>query len=110
MSCSSLISSTIRRQVVGKQVLPRIIISAASQSTVSYQNDIPYEKPHNVEQWERLATKELSKSSKSVDSLRTERVTPVSTNMFLFAIQRVLIYTCRYVLLIPSTSYYYRKG
>jgi len=77
MSCSSLISSTIRRQLVGKQNIPRIIISA-SQSTVSYQNDIPYEKPHNVEQWERLATKELSKSSKSVDSLRTERVTPVS--------------------------------
>ena len=79
MSCSSLISSTIRRQVVRKQykqILPRII--SASQSTISYQNDIPYEKPHNVEQWERLATKELSKSSRSVDSLRTERVTPVS--------------------------------
>ena len=76
MSCRSLISSTIRRGIC-KQNTPRIIISA-SQSTVSYQNDIPYDKPHNVEQWERLATKELSKSSKSVDSLRTERVTPVS--------------------------------
>jgi len=81
MPCSSLISSAIRRQVVGKQTT-RIIISA-SQSTVAYQNNIPYEKPHNVEQWETLATKELSKSSKSVDSLRTERVTPVSVHMFL---------------------------
>ena len=92
MSCNSLISSTIRRQVVGKQCkqnIPRIIITA-SQSTVSYQND-PYEKPHNIEKWERLATKELSKSSKSVDSLRTERVTPVSVHICSFTIQRVLI-------------------
>ena len=71
-------SSSIRRQVVCKQYQQITRIISVSQSTVSYQNDIPYEKPHNVEQWERLATKELSKSSKSVDSLRTERVTPVS--------------------------------
>jgi hypothetical protein len=37
-----------------------------------------YEKPANVLLWEKLAEKELSKSRKSVDSLRTERVTPVS--------------------------------
>eukprot|EP00571_Detonula_confervacea_P008990 CAMPEP_0172314010 /NCGR_PEP_ID=MMETSP1058-20130122/21441_1 /TAXON_ID=83371 /ORGANISM="Detonula confervacea, Strain CCMP 353" /LENGTH=822 /DNA_ID=CAMNT_0013027759 /DNA_START=65 /DNA_END=2530 /DNA_ORIENTATION=+ len=36
----------------------------------------PYEKPRNVELWEKLATKELSKSSKTVDSLRADRVTP----------------------------------
>eukprot|EP00984_Skeletonema_dohrnii_P012732 scaffold5193_cov93-Skeletonema_dohrnii-CCMP3373.AAC.10 len=36
----------------------------------------PYKKPINVEQWETLATKELSKSNKSVDTLRTQRITP----------------------------------
>ena len=44
------------------------------QSTAAYP---PYEKPPNVEQWEKLATKELSKSTKTVDSLRADRVTPV---------------------------------
>ncbi|KAK1736540.1 methylmalonyl-CoA mutase [Skeletonema marinoi] len=36
----------------------------------------PYKKPINVEQWETLATKELSKSNKTVDTLRTQRITP----------------------------------
>ena len=36
----------------------------------------PYEKPQNVELWEKLANKELSRSKKTVDTLRTERVTP----------------------------------
>jgi len=36
----------------------------------------PYEKPANVEEWEKLATKELSKSSKTIDTLRTQRITP----------------------------------
>eukprot|EP00985_Skeletonema_marinoi_P020691 scaffold12368_cov149-Skeletonema_marinoi.AAC.2 len=36
----------------------------------------PYKKPFNVEQWEALATKELSKSNKTVDTLRTQRITP----------------------------------
>ena len=41
-----------------------------------------YEKPRSVRQWEALATKELSKSSVSVDSLRTQRVTPVKDDVF----------------------------
>ena len=107
--CNSLISSTIRRQVVRKQNIPRII-NSASQSTVSYQNDIPYEKPHNVEQWERLATKELSKSSKSVYSLRTERVTPVSIIYVSFCnTSSHLSIICMFFSYVPSTSYY-RKG
>lgn len=44
----------------------------------SYVAHEPYVKPATVSQWEKLAEKELSKSKKSVDSLRTERVTPVS--------------------------------
>ncbi len=35
-----------------------------------------YEKPLIVKLWEKLATKELSKSNKTVDTLRTERLTP----------------------------------
>lgn len=36
----------------------------------------PYEKPQTVKEWEKLATKELSRSTKTVDSLRADRVTP----------------------------------
>ena len=54
-----------------------VVIGASHQSTVAHPQSQPYEKPRNVEQWEKLATKELSKSTKTVDSLRTERVTPV---------------------------------
>jgi len=36
----------------------------------------PYEAPPNVKEWEKLATKELSRSIKTVDSLRADRVTP----------------------------------
>lgn len=35
-----------------------------------------YIPPENVKEWESLANKELSRSKKSVDSLRTERLTP----------------------------------
>lgn len=83
----------------GKYYLPRAIVGAShssnqlafnrrnsvgnfqgananrSQSTASAYPP-PYEKPKNVELWEKLATKELSKSTKTVDSLRTNRVTP----------------------------------
>ena len=64
----------------GKYHLPRTILTAASSpsdrllSTAAYP---PYEKPPSVERWEKLATKELSKSTKTVDTLRTDRVTPV---------------------------------
>ena len=60
--------------------------TASSSSSSSSQHDPPYEKPQSVEHWEQLATKELSKSSKTVDSLRTEQVTPVriGTNIFFF--------------------------
>lgn len=59
-----------------------IIGSASHQSTVAHPPPPPYEKPHNVEQWEKLAMKELSKSTKTVDSLRTERITPVSSRKY----------------------------
>lgn len=36
----------------------------------------PYVKPKALQEWEALANKELSKSKHTVDSLRTERVTP----------------------------------
>mmetsp|Transcript_3368 Transcript_3368/g.5039 ORF Transcript_3368/g.5039 Transcript_3368/m.5039 type:complete len:202 (+) Transcript_3368:149-754(+) len=45
----------------------------ADEPSASYP---PYKKPINVEQWETLATKELSKSNKTVDTLRTQRITP----------------------------------
>lgn len=63
----------------GKYHLPRTNLTASSLSdrllsTAAYP---PYEKPPSVERWEKLATKELSKSTKTVDTLRTDRVTPV---------------------------------
>lgn len=51
--------------------------TSRSQSTASAAHHPPHEKPPNVELWETLATKELSKSKQSVDSLRCERITPV---------------------------------
>ena len=95
----SLITSSlphISRQVVcaaskhykSRYVATTICCSSLSTkaTTTSSPHDPPYEKPHSVEHWEKLATKELSKSSKTVDSLRTERVTPVrkGTNIFFF--------------------------
>jgi methylmalonyl-CoA mutase len=47
--------------------------TASEASSSSYA---PYEKPVSVEQWEQLANKELSKSNKTVDTLRTNRITP----------------------------------
>jgi methylmalonyl-CoA mutase len=47
-----------------------------STRLLSTLGDHTYEKPPSVAQWEELATKELSKSHVTVDSLRTERVTP----------------------------------
>lgn len=52
--------------------------AAESSSTTSSSSHANYKKPRNVELWEDLASKELSKSNMTVDSLRTERVTPVS--------------------------------
>ncbi|KAL9183443.1 hypothetical protein ACHAXT_004299 [Thalassiosira profunda] len=47
--------------------------SRPQSSTAAYP---PYDKPPNVELWEKLADKELAGSTKTVDSLRTDRVTP----------------------------------
>ena len=51
------------------------ILTTRFSSAVTHDT---YVKPESVSQWEKLAGKELSKSKKSVDSLRTERITPVS--------------------------------
>jgi hypothetical protein len=51
------------------------ILATRLSSSVAHD---PYVKPVTVSQWEKLAEKELSNSKKSVDSLRTERITPVS--------------------------------
>lgn len=52
------------------------IVSSTSHPQTSSQ--LPELKtPRNVELWEELAAKELSKSSMTVNSLRTERITPV---------------------------------
>ncbi len=48
-----------------------------SSSSSSLLSTIPYARPHNVELWEELATKELSGSKHTIDSLRADRVTPV---------------------------------
>jgi len=45
----------------------------ANEESSSYP---PYQKPPNLQQWETLATKELSKSNKTIDTLRTQRLTP----------------------------------
>ena len=50
-----------------------------SSSSATVTNDAafpPYQKPPSVELWESLAKKELSKSNRTVDTLRTQRITP----------------------------------
>lgn len=54
------------------------ILSTRCQSSLAQD---PHEKPANVLLWEKLAEKELSKSKNTVHSLRTERVTPVSSDL-----------------------------
>jgi len=51
-------------------------VSRRFQSTPSSASASSYEKPPNVERWETLANKELSRSTTTVDSLRVDRVTP----------------------------------
>ena len=67
-------ATTIRRYNSIRFACCRFQSSAASPASSSHA---PYVKPRNVELWEELATKELSKSTMTVESLRTERVTPV---------------------------------
>ena len=52
--------------------------SSASASASASDPPTPYSKPRNVELWEELASKELSRSGMTVESLRSDRVTPVS--------------------------------
>jgi len=52
--------------------------ASAAAAAAAADPPTPYSKPRNVELWEELASKELSKSSMTVDSLRSDRVTPVS--------------------------------
>lgn len=47
-----------------------------NKSTTSTEGSAPYEPPASVVQWEELAKKELSRSTKTVNSLRTNRVSP----------------------------------
>lgn len=55
---------TLRRFLLSNRVL------------LSTLRDLHYNKPLSVQEWEKLAAKELAKSNVSVDSLRTERITP----------------------------------
>jgi hypothetical protein len=69
-----------RNDTVGCCRFKSSVIADASRTTSSSSSShSTYKKPRNVELWEELASKELSKSNMTVDSLRTERVTPVST-------------------------------
>ena len=52
--------------------------ASASPSASASDPPTPYSKPRNVELWEELASKELSRSGMTVESLRSDRVTPVS--------------------------------
>lgn len=70
-SATTNLSRAASRSVLSIQHL-RHSSSSAEESTY-YP---PYEKPANVEQWEKLATKELSKSNQTIDTLRTQRITP----------------------------------
>mmetsp|Transcript_10656 Transcript_10656/g.19432 ORF Transcript_10656/g.19432 Transcript_10656/m.19432 type:complete len:636 (+) Transcript_10656:147-2054(+) len=71
-------SSTTRRLLQNSShVFPttaRISIVAPFGTATTSSGE--YTKPASVEEWEGLATKELSRSEKTVDSLRMERVTP----------------------------------
>ena len=60
-----------------KRVSRTMLLSPSSSARfLSTLTDQVYSKPPSVEQWEKLAAKELGKSDVTVDSLRTERVTP----------------------------------
>ena len=50
--------------------------SHSSAAAVDEDPVPPYTKPPTVAEWERLATRELSRSPRTVESLRTSRVTP----------------------------------
>lgn len=78
-------ATTIRRYNSIRFACCRFQSSAASPASSSHA---PYVKPRNVELWEELATKELSKSTMTVESLRTERVTPVRRIGIIYAIFR----------------------
>jgi hypothetical protein len=76
-----------RNDTVGCCRFNSSVIADASRTTSSSSSShSTYTKPRNVELWEELASKELSKSNMTVDSLRTERVTPVSTIALLLLI------------------------
>ena len=63
-------------QTICKATALRATSFLATRFSSSLAHD-DYVKPVNVSHWEKLAEKELSKSNKTVDSLRTERITPV---------------------------------
>ncbi|KAL7429139.1 hypothetical protein ACHAXH_002601 [Discostella pseudostelligera] len=66
-----------RNDTVGCCRFKSSVIADASRTTSSSSSShSTYKKTRNVELWEELASKELSKSNMTVDSLRTERVTP----------------------------------
>ena len=49
---------------------------AAAETEANDDSYPPYQKPLNLQQWEALANKELSRSNKTIDTLRTQRLTP----------------------------------
>ena len=61
-------------------VLPSIVRhrynSTSAAAEVNDESYLPYQKPLNLQQWEALANKELSRSNKTIDTLRTQRLTP----------------------------------
>ena len=82
-------ATTIRRY--NRFVRCRFQSSVASPSSSSHST---YVKPRNVELWEELASKELSKSTMTVESLRTERVTPVRRIGLTYAFFGMLFVSC----------------
>ena len=50
--------------------------SSAAAAAANDESYPPYQKPLNLQQWEALANKELSRSNKTIDTLRTQRLTP----------------------------------
>lgn len=66
------------------------------QSTSAAAAHSTYKKPKTVELWEELASKELAKSTMTVESLRTERVTPVRITRIDYKFEaQFLIYYCQ---------------
>ena len=84
-------ATTIRRYNIIRFACCRFQSSAASPSSSSHTT---YVKPRNVELWEELASKELSKSTMTVESLRTERVTPVRRIGIMYAFFGLLFVSC----------------